>query len=159
MKTDMIKSKRLTMHPATKEEMERMIAVERDEELKSAYQEMLDGCITHPDEWNFYAVWIIENQAGTAVGDFCFKGICANGATEIGYGIYEPYQGQVYATEAVDTAVKWAFSQQGITAVEAEADVNNFASIRVLEKCGFVPTGKVGEEGPRFERKKINCGL
>lgn len=154
METDMIKSKRLTMYPATKEEMESMIAVERDEELKTAYREMLDGCITHPDEWNFYAVWIIQNQVGTAVGDFCFKGIRANGATEIGYGIYDPYQGQGYATEAVDAAVKWAFAQQGITAVEAEADVNNFASVRVLEKCGFVPTGTLGEEGPRFERRK-----
>ncbi len=28
------------------------------------------------------------------------------------------------------------------------------ASQRVLAKCGFVPTGTVGEEGPRFVREK-----
>lgn len=150
----MIKSERLTMYPTSKEEMERIIAREPDGIMKTAYREMLDGCLAHPDEWNYYAVWLIEDRAGTAVGDFCFKGLGAGGAIEIGYGIYPPYQGQGYATEAVGAAVKWALAQNGVTAVEAEAEADNLASVRVLEKCGFVPTGTFGEEGPRFERKK-----
>ena len=27
---------------------------------------------------------------------------------------------------------------------------NNVASLRVLEKCGFIPNGQIGEEEPRF---------
>ena len=150
----MIKSERLTMYPTSKEEMERIIAREPDGIMKIAYREMLDGCLAHPDEWNYYAVWLIEDRTGTAVGDFCFKGLGAGGAIEIGYGIYPPYQGQGYATEAVGAAVKWALAQNGVTAVEAEAEAGNLASVRVLEKCGFVPTGTYGEEGPRFERRK-----
>ena len=37
-----------------------------------------------------------------------------------------------------------------VFAVEAEADPENVASQKVLEKCGFQATGEIGEEGPRF---------
>jgi ribosomal-protein-alanine N-acetyltransferase len=69
---------------------------------------------------------------------------------EIGYGIFEEYQGQLYATEAVGAAVNWALQQPGVTRVEAETALDNRASQRVLEKCGFLPSGTIGEEGPRF---------
>ncbi|MBQ6568743.1 MAG: GNAT family N-acetyltransferase, partial [Clostridia bacterium] len=73
-----------------------------------------------------------------------------NGTVEIGYGVLEEYQGQGYATEAVCAAVNRALQQPDITRVEAETEPDNQASRRVLEKCGFLPTGTVGEEGPRF---------
>ena len=47
-------------------------------------------------------------------------------------------------------ALKWAFDNTGVVAVEAESDPDNAASQRVLEKCGFLATGEIGEEGPRF---------
>ena len=53
-------------------------------------------------------------------------------------------------TEAVQAMIRWAFAQQDVDFVEAEADPDNRASQRILEKCGFVPNGKTGEEGPRF---------
>lgn len=73
-------------------------------------------------------------------------------APEIGYGILEDHQGQGYATEAVDAAVRWALNQPSVHRVEAETEPENRASRRVLEKCAFLPTGTVGEEGPRFFR-------
>ena len=39
-----------------------------------------------------------------------------------------------------------------VTRVEAETEPDNRASQRVLEKCGFLPSGTFGEEGPRFFR-------
>ncbi|MBR3561900.1 MAG: GNAT family N-acetyltransferase [Oscillospiraceae bacterium] len=51
---------------------------------------------------------------------------------------------------AVDAAVAWALKQAGVTRVEAETEPDNTASQRVLEKCGFLPSGTFGEEGPRF---------
>ena len=44
----------------------------------------------------------------------------------------------------------WAFEHPEIVAVEAETDPDNVASQKVLNKCGFKPNGKIGEEGPRF---------
>ena len=64
--------------------------------------------------------------------------------------VLEEYQGQGYATEAVGAAVTWALQQPFVTCVETETAPDNRASQRVLEKCGFLPSGTIGEEGPRF---------
>ena len=148
----MIETKRLRIYPAAREQMEAFIAAETDTELKKAYTEMLEGCLRHPDQWEWYAMWLIELRDRTHIGDLCFKGLGANGVVEIGYGIFEEYQGQLYATEAVGAAVIWAMQQPFVSRVEAETEPDNLASQRVLEKCGFLPSGTVGEEGPRFFR-------
>ena len=148
----MIESKRLIIYPASREQMESFIASEPDAELKKAYTEMLEGCLRHPDQWPWYAMWMIELRDGTHIGDLCFKGLGANGAAEIGYGILEEHRGRGYASEAVDAAVNWALQQHGVTRMEAETEPDNRASQRVLEKCGFLPTGTAGEEGPRYFR-------
>lgn len=145
-------TERLTLRVASRGEMERFIAAQSDEALIAAYREMLDGALEHADEWAWYAIWFVERKDGAHIGDLCFKGFGADGSVEIGYGIAEEYQRHGYATEAVAAAVDWALRRSGVKRVEAEAEADNAASLRVLEKCGFVSTGTVGEEGPRFVR-------
>ncbi len=146
----MLETKRLKLHIASREEMERYIEEQTAPELKQAYGEMLQGCLDRPDQWAWHAIWMIALKDGTHVGDLSFKGLHPDGSVEIGYGVTEAFQGQGYATEAVAAAVNWALAQPGVTKVEAETEPDNHASHRVLEKCGFVPTGETGEEGPRF---------
>ena len=146
----MIRTERLRLYPASWEQMDAMIASEQDEELKKAYTEMLEGCLRHPDQWDWYAIWMIEKTDGTHIGDLCFKGLREDGIAEIGYGILEEHQGQGYATEAVRAACRWAFLHPDVTSLEAETDAGNAASQRVLQKCGFRSNGIIGEEGPRF---------
>ncbi len=146
----MIENERIRIYPAGREQMESVILAEKDDELKKAYCEMLEGCLTHPDQWDWYAMWMIEKTDGTHIGDLCFKGLKENVNPEIGYGILYEFQRQGYATEAVKLALKWAFDHSEVVAVEAEAAPDNVASQRVLEKCGFLATGEIGEEGPRF---------
>ena len=141
---------RIRIYPASREQMESMISAEKDDELKKAYREMLEGCLSHPEQWDWYAMWIIERSDGTHIGDLCFKGLEDNKNPEIGYGIVDEFRGKGYAAEAVKLALKWAFGHPEITAVEAESDPGNAASQRVLEKCGFRATGAIGEEGPRY---------
>ena len=90
----MIQTERLRLYPASREQMEAMIASEADKELRKAYTEMLDSCLRRPDQWDWYAVWMIEQKDGTRVGDLCFKGLREDGVAEIGYGILEEYQGR-----------------------------------------------------------------
>ncbi|MCQ2433422.1 MAG: GNAT family N-acetyltransferase [Clostridia bacterium] len=149
----MIETTRLRIYPASKEQMEIFIAAQSDEILIAAYMEMLGGCLSHPDQWEWYAIWMIELKDGTHVGDLCFKGVDESGSTEIGYGIDENYQGHGYAAEAVSALVDWALKQTGVSCVTAETEESNFASQRVLKKCGFIPTGETGEEGPLFARR------
>ena len=150
----MIESKRLTIHIASDDEMRDFIATQELDVLREAYTEMLNGAIAHPRQRAWYAMWMIELRDGTHIGELCFRGVSPDGAVEIGYGIDERYQDRGYATEAVSAVTAWAAQQGGITRVEAEAEDENIASLRVLEKSGFVPNGERGEEGPRFVWKK-----
>lgn len=147
-----LETARLTIHAASQEEMLRFIGVQTDAVLAAAYREMLRGCLEHPDARLWHALWMIERKDGTHVGELSFKGFQADGTVEIGYGISEAFRGRGYATEAVGAAVAWALRQPGVTRVEAETDPGNGASMRVLGKCGFIPSGTTGEEGPRFVR-------
>jgi RimJ/RimL family protein N-acetyltransferase len=150
-----IETERLILYPISNQEMESLIENENDAELKQAYSEMLQGCINEPENRIWYAVWLMElkNHSDTIVGDFCFKGLCADGMVEIGYGLREGFCGKGYMTEALKAITAWALAQSGVTRVEAETDPENKASQKVLAVCGFIPTGTTGEEGPRFVYK------
>ena len=92
------------------------------DELKVAYNEMLNGSLTHKDKWEWYAIWMIELKDGTHIGEFCFKGISKDGIAEIGYGIVDNYQGNGYATETVSALVDWALKQTGVSCIKAETE-------------------------------------
>lgn len=151
-----LQTKRLAIHTASREEMRRFIDAQTDGILAKAYDEMLRSCLAHPEEWEWYAIWMIELPDGVHVGELSFKGRGADGSVEIGYGISEACRGRGYASEAVDAAARWALRQPGIARVEAETETDNAASRRVLEKCGFLPSGITGKEGPRFVRYAVN---
>ena len=146
----MIETERLKIYPASKTQMEALISSEHDGELRAAYSEMLGNCLKYPENWEWYTMWVIELHDGTNIGGLCFKGLNADGVAEIGYGISEEYQCRGYAAEAVKGVCSWAFRNPDVKSVEAETDAENGASIRVLEKNGFIADGKFGDEGPRF---------
>ena len=108
--------------------------------------------------WYWLAAFDFDsNGAGQRilVGSGGFKGLPENGTVEIGYGTLDEFQGRGVATEAVEGLIVWAFSQPEIRRVTAEAAADNPASVRVLEKCGFVSVGVGSEPGHRlFERGK-----
>ena len=147
----MIETKNLKIYAASQDEMEKFIESQTNDILKTAYTEMLNGCIENSEQWEWYAIWMIELKDGTHIGEMCFKGLDSDGVVEIGYGIMEQYQEHGYATEAVKAISNWAFQEPKISSIEAEIDSKNVASKKVLEKCGFVFTGKNGKEGPRYK--------
>lgn len=70
----------------------------------------------------------------------------------IGYSVLDEFQGRGYATEAVRGMIPVVFSIPGIRRIMATTYPDFAASIRVLEKCGFVyaggaPPGEGIEEG------------
>lgn len=149
----MLETDRLRIYTTSHAEMQELIRLESDEELKNAYMEMLDGSLKNKEQWEWYALWMIDLKDGTHIGDLNFKGINMDGVVEIGYGIREEYRNNGYATEAVLEAVRWADGQSKVFGIEAETDADNAASQRVLAKCGFTANGVTGKEGPRFVRK------
>ena len=49
--------------------MEAMIAAGTDGDLRAACTEILEGCLQRPDQWDWYAMWMIERKDGTHIGD------------------------------------------------------------------------------------------
>ena len=156
-KANVVKTERLTIYPLSDSEMENLIVVELDTNMKQAYSEMLDGCKQNPEQRIWYAIWNMQlnDETGKSVGDLSFKGLDSNGLVEIGYGIKKQYEGQGYMTEAVTAMARWASEQIGVNYIEAETDPDNKASQRVLEKTGFHLNGIMGVEGPRYVFKKV----
>ncbi len=152
-----IETARLFLYPISNDAMRQMIAAESDAEMRQAYTEMLQGCIAEPQNRLWYAVWLMELKdcPGKIIGDFCFKGLPPDGMIEIGYGLRDGCCGKGYMTEAVKAITAWAFSQPGVTRIEAETTPENIASQKVLAACGFAPTGTLGKEGPRFAKRPI----
>ncbi len=84
--------------------------------------------------------WVML-QAGEAVGMIGPKGLLW-GAVEIGYGLRPRSWRQGLATEAVKAVSAWLLTLEQVRRVTAETAVSNVASARVLEKAGFVETGR-----------------
>ena len=147
-----VETERMYLYPLSDEEMRLVIENEFDPEMKQAYTEMLEGCLSNLDKRIWYAIWNMElkDDPETIVGDFCFKEFGDDGVIEIGYGLKEEHRHHGYMTEAVKAITEWALSQESVKQVEAETDAENIDSQKVLFQSGFVSNGKVGEEGPRF---------
>ena len=61
---------------------------------------------------------------------------------EIGYWIGKPYWNQGLCTEALRAMIDFCFNTKGFQTLWSDFFVDNPASGRVMEKCGFRDTGK-----------------
>ena len=80
---------------------------------------------------------IIINDSGKNIG---YIQLCQidDGTWEIGYHIAKEFTGQGYATEAVKAFLPKMAEKLNIKEVYGICLAENTASVRVLEKCGFV---------------------
>lgn len=96
--------------------------------------------------WEKWITWYavrIDTDYPILCGDIGFKGPAdKKGMVEIGYSVLPQYQGEGFATEMVSGIVRWANRQPSVKQIEAEVNIENKASIRVLEKNDFFRIGK-----------------
>jgi len=62
---------------------------------------------------------------------------------ELGYWIAKPYWNQGLCTEALRAMIDWCFNDAGFETLWSDFFVDNPASGRVMEKCGFRDTGNI----------------
>ena len=78
----------------------------------------------------------------------------------IGYDLARSYWGQGIGTEAVGAIVRFGFERMGLNRVEAETIIDNWASVRLLEKLGFRREGVrreySWEDDGRFHGSTVN---
>ncbi len=86
-----------------------------------------------------FEFWMIVNRDNMQVmGDIGFKGQPNNeGEVEIGYGLIAEEREKGYGYEALEAMVKWAFSQEKVKGVKADCLIDNYPSIKILEKVGM----------------------
>jgi RimJ/RimL family protein N-acetyltransferase len=89
-----------------------------------------------PAPFTVYA--LVPRAHGRIIGTAGFFGPPdAAGEVTIGYGMVEPEWGQGYGTEAVAGLVEVCRAHGGVSVLNADTDLDNFGSQRVLEKNGF----------------------
>lgn len=81
----------------------------------------------------------VVDSDGTVVG--LVKAIIVGHRAQVGYVIHEPFRGRGVATRAVTTLVEKLEADPGISRIWATCALDNPASVRVLEKCGFEREG------------------
>ena len=89
---------------------------------------------------------MLERATQTVVGDAGFEGPPTGGVVEIGYSVTPGRRRRGYASEAARALVGWALAQDGVDTVVAGCAPDNIASVRTLERLGFVRTGLEGDE-------------
>ncbi|WP_332653201.1 GNAT family N-acetyltransferase [Brevundimonas sp.] len=134
---------RLTLRSARPDDLEAMHAVLSDpratrwwstppHESLDQTATWLEGMIANgPDQPDF----VIERD-GRVIGKAGFWRL-----PDVGYILHPDYWGQGFAAEAVGAAVDHVFATRDLDELTADVDPENAASIRLLERLGFVRTG------------------
>jgi RimJ/RimL family protein N-acetyltransferase len=166
-----IRSERLELIAATKDLLEvdrdlRMLASALQAEVPDNWpmplyddgaRQFFLGIVTeHPEAVGWTAWYILlPNASGraTLIGSIGACGMPdSQGKIIVGYSLLDQFHGRGYATEALRGFIDWAKQDDRLRKVVADTFPNLPASIRVLEKNGFVRCGNGDEEGSlRFE--------
>jgi RimJ/RimL family protein N-acetyltransferase len=86
---------------------------------------------------NLFLAIEVRGEAAGGIGIHPLEDV-HRGTAEIGYWLAEPFWGQGIVTDAVRALVPVAFERTGVGRIQAGIFSSNPASMRVLEKCGFV---------------------
>ncbi|MCB5168420.1 GNAT family N-acetyltransferase [Streptomyces bambusae] len=89
---------------------------------------------------------IVPRSHGLTVGTIGFhRPPDASGRVTIGYGMVRAEWGRGYGAQAVAGLVEICRAHGGVTAIDAETDLDNTGSRRVLEKNGFARVRTTGD--------------
>lgn len=89
---------------------------------------------------NEYINWAISlKDDSKLIGNICFWRIQKEHyRAEIGYVLHPAYQGKGIMHEAITAVLDYGFKVMGLHSVEANVNPENIASIKLLEKNGFI---------------------
>ncbi len=109
-------------------------------ELEDALQNYwLTKTALHPEEYYWYTNWeMILLSKNKSIGGIGIGGPPnEEGEAILGFIVDEAYQQQGFASEATLRMIDWYFEQPDAKALTATTYVDNIASTKTLERCGF----------------------
>ena len=112
-------------------------------------RDLRDALRAHPGETGWRTWVFISPVMHRLLGTGGFKGAPDDeGVVEVEYSMLTSYREQGLATEAVNTLLQWAYADDRVKRVVAHTRDDRDASHRVLEKAGFVQSGRTrGDDG------------
>jgi [ribosomal protein S5]-alanine N-acetyltransferase len=114
-----------------------------DELSRTAFRRRIKHYQRDLREENGYAFFMFRRHDGALLGGLSLSNL-RRGVTQsvtLGYWMGRPHAGRGWMTEAVRIMSPFVFDSLGLHRLEAACIPSNTASIRVLEKCGFVREG------------------
>ncbi len=127
-----------------KEGLPLFVAWNNDLKFQGEYEPLEQSSFTGAEKWynglRSEEKWfIIEKKDGSKIGQI----LCLPKGPHysIGYRIIPSERSKGYCTEAVKIAVNYLFLSKDIVRIESKANPENVASLKVLEKAGFIEEG------------------
>ena len=85
---------------------------------------------------------IVEHPGGAFLGLIAFVALRLEGQeAEVGYIVAPEARGRGIAPRALAMLTQWGFEELGLERIELRAELENPASLKVAERCGYVREG------------------
>jgi ribosomal-protein-alanine N-acetyltransferase len=147
---------RLKLQLANKKHFQKWSPVVRSNEFftKEGQQNIIKESMhnRNEDKRYDYAIILSDHTSSTLIGEVQFNFVQRGPkqSSMLGYQIGEEFNGKGYMTEALKLALDIGFNELKFHRITAQVNPANPASIRVLEKVGFVREG--------YARKSLKVG-
>lgn len=135
---------------ASNPEVLKFVTFPRHTSVQHTMQVIEQLFLTRPDKGVPQAYAIVLKSIGKMIGTVDIHTVKRYETVEIGYILNPMYWGKGYMTEAVKKMLEVTFDYIGVRRIEVQHDVENYASQRVIEKCGFVREGHLRKAIPSY---------
>lgn len=105
------------------------------DDARNFIEKINNGIINN--EWIYWGI-TLKNKT-KLIGTICIWNISKDGLTaDIGYVLHPDFQGRGIMREALIKVINYGFEIMKLKSIDADLDPNNFKSIKLLEKNGFL---------------------
>lgn len=139
-----IRTERLLLRPYRLDDFPHLLALYETD--RAAYiggrlppRRVWDGFMNCIAQWDVFGFggWAIEEvDSGSLVGEVAITHPVDFPEVELGWLLFEGFEGRGYAYEAALAARRWAFEEAGITTLVSYVDRDNVRSARLAERLG-----------------------
>ena len=159
-----LRTPRLVLRPATQADLAALHALWTDPEIR---RHLFDDRVLAPEESqrflaasdaafreHGFGIWVVLGPGDPQPTGFAGLLAREKAPPSLMYGTRSDLAGRGIATEAARGVIEHAHGALGLARLHADVDEGNTASVRVLGKLGFVPTGERLVAG----RRVVNFG-
>jgi len=142
----LIETERLILRPYRLEDFPHLLALYETD--RAAFiggrlkpRQVWDGFMNCIGQWTVLGMggWAVEEVAsGALVGEVAVHRPVDYPEIELGWLLFDGFEGRGYAFEAAFAARRWAFSERGLSSIVSYIDPDNVRSIRLAERLGAI---------------------